>query len=146
MITIKISKANFFDREAVLKAVGRARVKVLSKQGAFVRTRARSSIRKRKRSSTPGSPPSSHVGLLKTGEAGINFAYDHSADSVVIGPSLINRPTGAPETLEHGGDAEIVDRKTGKSHSVHIQPRPYMGPALAAESPKFAAMWANSVR
>jgi hypothetical protein len=65
---------------------------------------------------------------------------------VVVGPTLINRPTGAPETLEHGGDAEIFDRKTGKSRTVRIEPRPYMGPALAAESPKFAAMWANSVR
>ena len=143
MITIKMAKGNFFDREIVMKAVDSARRKVLSKQGAFVRTRAKSSIRRRKKSSTPGSPPSSHVGLLKQF---IYFAYDPAEKSVVIGPTLINRPTGAPETLEHGGDAEIVDRKTGKSHSVHIEPRPYMGPALAAESPKFAAMWANSVR
>ena len=142
MITIKAAKANFFDREAVMKAVDVGRRRVLSRFGAFVRTRAKSSIRKRKAASAPGNPPSSHVGLLKQF---IYFAYDPSAKSVVIGPTLINKPTGAPETLEYGGEAVIVDRKTGKAHTFTVEARPYMGPAFAAELPGLPAMWANSV-
>lgn len=143
MITIKAAKANFFDREKVLKAVDRARRGVLSKIGAFVRTRAKSSIRKRKKVSAPGSPPSSHVGTLKRL---IYFSYDDSRNSVVVGPTLINNSSGAPSALEHGGTSLILDRKTGKSSRATIAARPYMGPALEAEAPGFPAMWANSVK
>ena len=44
----------FFDRQAVIDAVGRANAKVLSKAGAFIQRRAKSSIRKRKRVSDAG--------------------------------------------------------------------------------------------
>jgi hypothetical protein len=30
--------------------------------------------------------------------------------------------------------------------TVNLSPRPYMGPALDAESPKFEDLWANSVK
>ncbi len=59
------AKKMFFDRRAVIDAVGRANVKVLSHAGAFIQRRAKSSIRKRKRASRPGEPPSSHVGTLR---------------------------------------------------------------------------------
>src|SRR5690606_6172596 len=49
----------FFDRKAVTSRVDKATRKVLSRFGAFVRRTARSSIRKRKKTSQPGSPPSS---------------------------------------------------------------------------------------
>lgn len=153
MITIQAAKNNFFDRKVVIDAVDRATLRVLSKFGAFVRRRAKSSIRKRKKASKPGQPPSSHVGLLKDL---IFFAWDSSAKQVVIGPTLINRPTGAPETLEYGGDAELPTSqfrtRGGKvrfertTKRIHIQPRPYMNPALQAELPGLPAMWANSVR
>lgn len=143
MITIKMAKSAFFDRIAVTDAVDRATLGVLSKFGSFVRRRARSLIRKRKKTSDPGKPPSSHVGLLRDL---IFFSYDASAKSVVIGPTLSNKPTGAPKTLEYGGPATIVDRRKGTSHQVLIQPRPFMNPALQAELPGLPAMWANSVR
>jgi hypothetical protein len=141
MLSIKAAKGNFFDRESVLKATDAATRRVLSRFGAFVWRRSKSSIRKRRKSSLPGKPPSSHVGLLRNL---IFFTYDASARSVVIGPVLINRSTGAPEVLEHGGLAKIDDGK--RVRRVPIAARPYMGPALQAELPGLPAMWKNSVK
>jgi hypothetical protein len=78
----------FFDRKAVLDRVDRARVKSLSRFGAFVRTRARSLIRTRKRVSRPGEPPSSHTGVLKRF---IYFVYDPVRKTVVVGPAKTNQ-------------------------------------------------------
>ena len=55
----------FFDSRHVMNRVDKATRSVLSKFGAYVRRTARRSIRKRKRRSRPGKPPSSHSGLLK---------------------------------------------------------------------------------
>lgn len=48
-MTISQAKAGFFDRKAVLSAVDRAERKNLSKAGAYIRTSARSSMRKARR-------------------------------------------------------------------------------------------------
>jgi hypothetical protein len=143
MFDLKASRSNFFDRAAVINAVDRTTRQVLSKFGAFVRQRAKTSIRKRKGTSPPGRPPYSHVGLLRKL---IEFGYDADTKSVVIGPKLSSRPTGAPKTLEYGGTATVTDFKTKKSRRVKIAQRPYMGPAFEAEKPGLPAMWANSVR
>lgn len=146
-MNFKAAKEGFFDRAKVIGAVGKASIRVLSRFGAFVRTRARSSIRKRKKISLPGQAPSSHVGTLKDL---IFFSYDQGHRSVVIGPTLSNRPSGATATLEYGGDAEIQERlfKTKKpvAKKVRIKARPYMHPAFQAELPGLPAMWENSVR
>ena len=141
MIKLNVAKGNFFDRKAVVDATTVAERKVLSKFGAFVWRRSKSSIRKRKKVSKPGQPPSSHVGLLRNL---IYFTFDASAHSVVIGPVLINRPTGAPETLEYGGVIAIDDGK--QIRRVPIAPRPYMGPAYEAEKPKLPDMWKDSIK
>jgi len=92
----------FFDSREVIDRVDRATRGVFSKFGAYVRTAARRSIRKRRKSSAPGRPPSSHTGLLKRF---IFFSYDSGARSVVIGPErLSGRNRGeAPGILEYGG-------------------------------------------
>ena len=132
----------FFDAPAVMNSVDRATRKVLSRFGAFVRQRARSSIRKRKKPSAPGQPPSSHTGLLK---AGIYFGYDAQADSVVIGPVALNaKGEDVPATLEAGGMATITfGPKIGQQ--VFIAARPFMGPALEAEAPQLPDMWKDAV-
>jgi len=135
-------KALFFDSQAVLEKVDAATRKVLSKFGAFVRTTARHSIRKRKGVSSPGSPPSSHVGTLKRL---IFFGYDLSARSVVIGPAPFRSTVEAPPLLEYGGTASRKDRK-GRSVLARYAARPFMGPAFDKEKSKLPAMWANSVR
>ncbi len=56
-----VSLDMFFDTDRVKRAAGVAARRNLSKVGAFVRTGARSSIRKRKGISTPGQPPSSRA-------------------------------------------------------------------------------------
>ncbi len=143
MIDMRI-KHLFFDRKAVIDSVDKAKRAVLSKAGAFIRTAARTSIRKRKRPSPPGSPPSSHTGLLKR----IFFGWDRETGSVVVGPVRFNKPGMAPQALEHGGMSVVVRRRKGRlvRRTVRIDARPYMGPALEKERPKLPRLWAGSVR
>ena len=149
MIDMKI-KEMFFDSKTVMSAVDRATRSVLSRFGAFVRTAAQSSIRKRKRVSDPGKPPSSHVGTLRRL---IFFGYEPATKNVVIGPV----PFGdgkAPELLEQQHVAgttmrtKIKIKRRGKVQTVAatFKSRPFMGPALEQELPKLPSMWANSVR
>jgi len=137
-----VTKSMFFDRKVVAGAVDRATRKVLSKFGAFVRTTARHSIRKRKAVSQPGSPPSSHVGLLRKL---IYFGYDPARKSVVIGPTPLHGTAEAPPLLEYGGRARRKTRK-GKNVMASYRARPFMGPAFEAEKPKLPAMWAGSIK
>ena len=144
MIEMRI-KTLFFDTPKVRRAVDSAKRKVLSKAGAFIRTRARSSIRKRKASAPPGSPPCSHVGTLKRL---IYFGYDPQADSVVVGPEKFG-DTGAPGTLEFGGTTLVRRRRRRggvERRRVRIAPHPFMGPALKAEKDNLPKLWAGSVR
>lgn len=125
---IRQVRAAFFDQAAVRTALDAGTRKALSKFGAFVRQRARSSIRTRKKSSPPGQPPSSHEGSLKRL---IFFAYDASAKTVVIGPVPF-RAGEAPSLLEHGGTAV---KKSGRPR--RYRGNPFVLPAARAELPKF---------
>ncbi len=141
-----VAKKMFFDRKAVRSAVDRTARRVLSKFGAFVRRGAKSSIRKRKRASSAGEPPSSHSGLLKKF---IFFGYERDRRSVVIGPARLNQKIGdAPHALEHGGVSTVVEGLRGRRRKrrVRIKARPFMGPAFEKEKPKLAAMWRDSVK
>jgi hypothetical protein len=140
-MTFPAAKQGFFDRAKVKNAVDAGTRQVLPRSGAFVQTRARTSIRKKKDTSPPGLPPHSHVGLLRKF---ILFAYDPQRRSVVIGPTLTKEGSQAPRLLEHGGDAVIEDR--GKARHVRYRPRPFMQPAFEAEKPKLSALWRDSVR
>ncbi len=143
MLDLRI-KELFFDRPKVKRAVDAARRKVLSKGGAFIRQTARTSIRKRKGTSKPGSPPYSHVGLLRRF---ILFGYDRQSESVVIGPVGIKGST-APRVLEQGGKTTATRRRRGKrtERRVRVAARPYMNPALEKERPKLPELWRNSVK
>ena len=135
-------KQLFFDRRAVTSRVAPATRKVLSKFGAFVRRTAKGSIRNRRAAAPPGSPPSSHTGLLKKF---IFFGYDPGRESVVIGPTRLDRrgQGEAPSLLEHGGQTTLVRR--GKRKRATYRARPYMGPAFEKAQPKLPAMWRDSV-
>ena len=168
-ITMRM-KELFFDRPAVQKAMDKATRKALGRAGAFIRTRAKSSIRKapylrrktrgkarsdlRRASSKPGNPPYSQVGTLKRF---LFFAYDPASESVVVGPERITRSTDAPHTLEFGGRALVKLKPLPKwwrtpkkprplSKRVFIKKRPYMLPALKKEAPNLPKLWANSIR
>lgn len=170
---IESAKSLFFDRAPVKSAVDAGTRRALSKFGAFVRTRSRSSIRKRKKASKPGQPPSSHVGLLKKF---LFFGFDPAAKSVVTGPVLAGPRSGAPETLEDGGPATVREAVPGggrkasspaqarayrrllgdgrlsaparqfTTRQIHVRPRPYMLPAFKAELPKAAQVFKDAIR
>lgn len=132
-------KTLFFDSAKVVKSVDAGTRRVLSRFGAFVRRTAKGGIRKRKASSAPGSPPSSHTGLLKRF---IFFGYDPSRRSVVIGPTRLteNNRGDAPANLEYGGMATL------NKSNIKIRPRPFMGPAFEKEKPNLSALWRDSVK
>lgn len=143
MITMRI-KDVFFDRAAVTRSVDAAKRRVFSKAGAFIRTAARTSIRKRKGSAPPGKPPHSHEGSLRRL---ILFGYDRANESVVVGPVGFKNSV-APRALEHGGTTVVLSRRRGRlqTRKVRIAARPYMAPALERERPKLPLLWRNSVR
>lgn len=143
---VNITTRMFFTAKPVLRAVNKATRKVLSRFGAFVRQRARTSIRPRKGSAPPGSPPYSHTGLLRRL---IYFGYDPRKRSVVIGPARLNQrspygPTTVPEVLEEGG--VVQTKRRGKRAALRFRGNPYMGPAFEAEKSKLPALWAGSVK
>ena len=144
MVKLKI-KSLFFDSAKVMREADRKTRKALSKAGAFIRQRAKTSIRKRKKTSAPGKPPSSHTGLMRK----IFFSYGPDTQSVIIGPMKLSQKVGnAPEALEHGGSTTVVVRKGGKrvNKRVTVKARPFMGPAMADELPNLPKRWRNSVR
>lgn len=147
MFGFKIDQAKglFFDRPAVTRAADAGTRRALSKFGAFVRRRARSSIRQRKGVAPAGQPPSSHLDLLKRW---ILFAYEPNRRSVVIGPARLNAKVGnAPEALEYGGPSHALLRRQRRRVLVTTQvgEHPYMRPAYAAELPKAAGLFRDEV-
>lgn len=110
-------KEFFFDRKAIADKVGAARIKVLSKAGAFVRRTMQQSIRpgvrivkgvrKVSKPSKPGNPPKSWTGLLKNF---IYFGYDPGTESVVIGPVPLNQYHVVNGRLTRGAVPEVLDK------------------------------------
>lgn len=113
-------KQGFFDRGSVLTAMDRATRNAMVSTGAYARTVARNSMKKRKNASRPGQPPHVHVGTLKELTY---FAYDHATRSMVVGPVGLGK-SKVPGTLEFG-DGRIAER-------------PYMRPALDKAKDRFA--------
>lgn len=148
MIGLRINQAKglFFTSSEVIRATNVAERKVLSKFGAFVRQRARTSMKRRKKPSAPGQPPSAHVGLIKKF---LFFVYEPTRHSVIIGPALLDKPSvGALEVLEHGGSVTIIRRpKFGPKNKdrVNIAARPFMQPAFDKELPGVAGLWKDQI-
>lgn len=136
-------RSGFFDQAKVVAAVGKAKRKAFSKAGAFVRQRAKTSIKKKKGSAPPGRPPHAHAGQIKL----IFFAWDARAEGVVVGPALFDARRGPKQgarLLEHGGEAQYQDGK-GRPRRVRYRGNPFMQPALEAELPKFAGLFKGSL-
>lgn len=133
MIQIDMKSVVFFDSSKVLRAVKRVERQKLSRFGAYVRQRAKTSIRPGRGISTPGSPPVRHTGLL--GKL-ILFGYNEAEKSVVIGPVQFRIGSLVPRLLEHGGRAR---------NGAVYRARPFMVPAFEAEKPGFLNDWRDSV-
>ncbi len=142
----------FFDRDHIIKKIGEAKVKVLSKGGAYIRRAAQTSMRYRKKGfSAPGRPPFAHRQFGALLRKLLFFAYDAQSDSVVVGP-VAARKAEVPHLMEFGGTAtrrKIMGSRGKVRHVVtriaHYPPRPFMGPALEKSAPKLPEQWANSV-
>lgn len=164
--SLKQAKAAFFDRKAVSDAIDRGARRGLSRFGAFVRTRDRSSMKYKKGKSSPGAPPFVHRGggftrsktnkktgvVTKQASSPLRdltlFAYDATNKSVVIGAAVFERSKIGggliPKVVEEGGTSTFISggiRKTGL-----YAPRPHLGPAYKAELPKAAAMLKGMIR
>ncbi len=107
----------FFDDPKVIAITTEKERKPLSKAGAFVRRRQMSIIRRRKRASNPGEPPSAHGDDLKKR---IEFDYDSASRGVVVGAIKLNKvqfaaslfsQTTVPHTLEFGGQGTRVEER-----------------------------------
>lgn len=138
-------KDMFFDRAAVASHIDPKKRKFLSKFGAFVRTRAKRSIKPGGKSniiSDPGEPPRSHDGSLRKN---IFFAYEASSENVVIGPIVLPGKIGAEalEALEFSGETVIerLSRGKRKRERVNIEARPFMTPAFEAEKSNISTIW-----
>jgi hypothetical protein len=132
------ARKSFFDTGKVTTALDKATKKALSKFGAFVRQRAKSSIRSRKQISQPGQPPSNHAGHLKRL---IFFQYSADEKTVVIGPVPFRRGI-APSLLESGG---VRISKNGRP--LKYRQRPFMKPAFDKElSLKPAEFWKDEAK
>lgn len=121
MTTVKFGAKNmFFDRKLVEQLIGKQAARALGRCGAFVRTKARSLLRRRKAVSAPGSPPSVHSKDQFASLKNIWFALDRSTLQMIVGPvrlnvySLTREGSGpgaqnvftqgaVPGVLEHGG-------------------------------------------
>lgn len=79
-------KKLFFDTAHVKRRLDKAKSKSMSKGPAFIRQHAASSMRKRKKASQPGQPPSRHFGGRCEGLGKIPFYYDPRKESGVVGP------------------------------------------------------------
>lgn len=129
---IRVNVAVRLQPKTVLDRVGQASFKNLGHAGASVRLVAKRSIRKRKKPSPEGTPPSTRKGQLRRA---IRYKVEKQREAVVIGP-----------------DASIVGT-AGKAHEFggrykrEVYPkRPFMGPALAIVQSRLPRLWAHSVR
>lgn len=108
MATIKV-KELFFDRAAVIKAVGRAAARNLARSGALLMRIARNSMRYSKKSAPPGQPPRAHKPnpLLRKL---LFFSFDPGTESVVVGPERIGKGV-APALMEYGGEETVLNTR-----------------------------------
>lgn len=109
-------KELFFDRKAVVDAVGRVGASALSRFGSFVRRRAKTSMRpggKSGKVAGAGEPPRTHQGNLKKL---LFFSWDPVARSVVVGPVAFLKGV-VPSLMEHGGVSTQTRRERRSSRT-----------------------------
>lgn len=166
-----VGQKGFFDRPRVKNAMDKATGRVLSKFGAYTRTRVQTSLKYRKESSGAGQVPSVHRGKFtrtkvnkKTGVAKtqqvsplrelIFFSFEPGMrPSVVIGPTLFNQSARAaravggtvPKVLEEGGTIELVGKK--RRRKARVARHPFMLPAFEREKAEsLPRLWRDSMR
>lgn len=133
MITVDFKM--FLDRPHVMQRITAKQRRVFAKTGGYGRQAMRRQMRpggKKRKSSLPGEPPRTQVGLLRKL---IYFGLDNEQETVVIGPELTHgaKKTQAlggqtvPELLDQGGRASLVF-PDGNTKIVEYLPRPFVDP------------------
>jgi hypothetical protein len=132
-------KAFFFDREAIASKLDPAIRKALSRFGAFVRQRDKSSIKYGTKSASPGQPPVAHrsksfTKVKKNKKTGVSknqqlsplrelifFAYEPDKKTVLIGPIVGGPQTpGILQTIEEGGHGHAAHPHTGTAFQAEL--------------------------
>ena len=116
----------------VLAKAKKGSIKSLGHAGATIRLTAKRSIRRRKKPSTEGQPPSTRKGQLR---GAILYAVEKQKDLVVIGPERSKVGTSA-SAHEHGG----------RYKRQRYPKRPFMGPALETTKERLPRKWVGSVK
>lgn len=140
-LVIKIKK-QFFDQTRVIRDMDRKTRKVMSKGGAYIRRIAQTSMRTKKGSSPPGSPPYSH-GQKKL-RKNIFFAYDPDRKNLIVGPVMFERTKDqkVPSVLERGG--KVTRFMRGKTKTYNYEERPYMEPAGEKVAPQIVQWYKDA--
>jgi len=175
-VGIKLDKQRmFFDRKAVIDAVGPATAKSLALGGGLVRKIMQQSMRYGKKPSAVGTPPRAHrEGRGPLLRRLLFNSWDRSTKSQVIGPEkLTGAPGDAPRLQNEGGKITVrVARTTSKkaksraqaeayrrglqsgriarpprvTKTITLPARTYTVPALEKAKPKLTGPWADSVK
>lgn len=113
----------------VAKAAEKAAFKNFGHAAARIRKDAAESIQRSAQASMPGAPPHTRRGHLKRA-----FRFDRTKDDAVIGPrgSIVGESASAHEF-------------GGQYKGQQFPERPFMGPALEKNLPRFADDWAGSL-
>lgn len=140
-----LSRWGAFVRRGVKSKLRKARQKKIAELDKNERRlfRIRQSIAKRDGLKRPRKPlaPSrpGEYPRMKSGEIKklLFFSYDAKNRSVVVGPAVLNSPTGAPKTLEEGGVAR------NQSGRFRIERRPFMKPQFDELYPRLPGFLAG---
>jgi hypothetical protein len=106
-------KDQFFDRPAIIDAIGVTRAKALGRIGAYVQKVAQRSMRPQKKPTPKGKPPAFHGSTTITLRS-IQFGWGAKQQSLIIGPIKSNSSKGkvsVPRLHEFGGRAPIDEWK-----------------------------------
>lgn len=158
LITVYKVKNAILRNAELLEGVHKETARALLRVGAHVRTSARSRLRRRKKTSSPGESPSVHS-PGNTGLKRVFFALENDGLSIVIGPEKLNKVVidgggnsiRVPQLMEFGGTAIIEEEsfdgrrwyrrdlrygrrkyKQYRKRAAEYEPRPFMAPALEA--------------
>lgn len=109
-LSFDAAKRSFFDKGLVMAHSVKMERAGVTRAASFVRTTAQTSMRPRKKTAQPGTPPSAHRGDLRRH---LYFVFDTASWMALVGPVLFGvnkeyQDPRAPRTLETGA---VVSRR-----------------------------------
>jgi hypothetical protein len=130
------------ESEKLAKRVRKAAWDALRRLGFLIRQKAQSEIEISDTPSLPGDPPHTRQKRLPKGI--LYGTPDDGPPSVIAGPAK-NLVGTLGRALEEGGES-LVSASTPDKPPVELEPRPFMGPALAAEVGELPGLLADKMK